>query len=303
MKKFKAHFYTDVYKDYSINSKNDLHLFCGKILDDRGNHLIEKFSESEAIIHNVNFNPNTMEFFIDNNLTDINKTEYLSSLLTSETSIIIDSTTLGLPEIFYLIKQFIALDFLAFKVIYIEPEKYNKDENNEFYKLSHYPIGYKPIPGAVADLHQDDIELGVFFVGFDASRMEIALDEFQMIQDKSIKVIFGIPAFHSGLELESIVPHLGILSDNRNFDIDFCSALDPTSAYEMLNFYKKSLDEGQKFFIAPLGTKPTTIASALFANLFSIDVSLLYDHPFHLENRTSGVKEWHIYSIYLTEID
>lgn len=78
-----------------------------------------------------------------------------------------------------------------------------------------------------------------FFVGFDSSRMEIALEEFQMIQGKNIKTIFASPAFSSGLELESIVPHLNILSDNRTFEIDFCSALDPTSSFEMLNFLQE----------------------------------------------------------------
>ncbi|EOX7543271.1 hypothetical protein ACULUM_001009 [Acinetobacter baumannii] len=302
MKKFKAHIYTDIKDNFSIQTTSNIHLFCGKALDDRGRELLKVFSEKSSTIHSVHFEPNTMQFSIDNKIVEFNNIEYLSEFINAENTIIIDSTTLGLPEIFYLIKQFIALSFLHFKIIYIEPLKYNKDESDDFYKLSHYPIGYKPIPGAVGDLHHDDLDLGVFFVGFDPSRMEIALEEFQMIQGKSIKTIFATPAFNSGLELESIVPHLNLLIDNRNFEIDFCSALDPTSSFELLNYYKKSLDDGQKLFVAPLGTKPTTIASALFANLHSKDVSLLYDHPLHLENRTIGVKEWHIYSIYLTPI-
>lgn len=301
MSKHKAHIYTDILDSFDTTSLSNIHIFSGRVLDDRGRELLSVFNGSESNIHLVEFNASLMQLSIDTNIIDFNDTTYLVSIVKPDNTVMIDSTTLGLPEIYYLIKQFISLNFLAFKIIYIEPLTYNKDESDEFYKLSHYPIGYKPIPGAVGDLHHDDLELGVFFVGFDSSRMEIALEEFQMIQGKNIKTIFATPAFSSGLEMESIVPHLNILTENRNFEIDFCSALDPTSSFEMLNFYKKSLEDGKKLFIAPLGTKPTTIATALFANL-NPDVSLLYDHPMNLENRTSGVKDWHIYSVFLTPI-
>lgn len=301
MSKYKAHIYTDILSTFNTSSLSNIHIFSGRVLDDRGRELLSVFNGSESNIHLVEFNANYMQLSIDNIIIDFNDTTFLESIINSDNTVMIDSTTLGLAEIYYLIKQFISLNFLEFKIIYIEPLTYNKDESDEFYKLSHYPIGYKPIPGAVGDLHHDDLELGVFFVGFDSSRMEIALEEFQMIQGKNIKTIFGTPAFNSGLEMESIVPHLNILTENRNFEIDFCSALDPTSSFEMLNFYNKSLEDGKKLFIAPLGTKPTTIATALFANL-NPDASLLYDHPMNLENRTSGVKDWHIYSVYLTPI-
>lgn len=301
MSKYKAHIYSDIHKNFDTTSLSNIHIFSGRVLDDRGRELLTVFNGSESNIHLVEFNPTSMQLSVDRNIIDFNDTQHLSSIISSENTVMIDSTTLSLPEIYYLIKQFIGLNFLQFKIIYIEPLSYNKDESDEFYKLSHYPIGYKPIPGAVGDLHHEDLELGVFFLGFDSSRMEIALEEYQMIQGKMIKTIFATPAFNSGLEMESIVPHLNILIDNPKFEIDFCSALDPTSAFEMLNFYKKSLDDGKKLFIAPLGTKPTTIATALFANL-NPDVSLLYDHPMNLENRTSGVKDWHIYSIFLTPL-
>lgn len=301
MRKYKAHIYSDIRSSFDTTSLSNVHIFSGKVLDDRGRELLSVFNGSETNIHLVEFNPTSMKFSIDKTPIDFKDTTYLLSFISPENTVIIDSTTLGLPEIYYLIKQFIELNFLQFKIIYIEPLSYNKDDNDEFYKLSHYPIGFKPIPGAVGDLHHEDLELGIFFIGFDSSRMEIALEEFQMIQGKTIKTIFATPAFNSGLEMESIVPHLNILIDNRDFEIDFCSALDPTSSFEMLNFYKKSLDDGKKLFIAPLGTKPTTIATALFANL-NTDVSLLYDHPMNLENRTLGVKDWHIYSIFLTPI-
>jgi hypothetical protein len=301
MNQYKAHIYSDKCHDFIVKGLTNCHIFGGNIIDDRGRALNSIIDENNLNFHLVEFNPESMEFSIDSNIINYNDISFLSNTITSQDDLFIDSTTLGLPEIYYLIKQFITLNILNFKFIYIEPLIYNKDEDANFYKLSHYPIGYKPIPGAIGDLHGDELDLGIFFVGFDSSRMEIALEEFQMIQGKKIKVVFTTPSFCSGLEMESIVPHLNILTENRNFEIDFCSALDPTSSYELLSFYRKSLDEGKQVFIAPLGTKPTTIATALFANL-NEDVNLLYDHPMNLKDRTSGVKEWHIHSIFLSPI-
>ncbi|EHU1441305.1 hypothetical protein A1Z85_RS10905 [Acinetobacter baumannii] len=303
MNKFKTSIYSDSYLNLHENllSNQNLHIFHGHVIDQRGQALFDNFPS--ASFHLVSYNPETMEFSINNNIINYNDTNFITSTISNyHSQFFIDSTTLGLTEIYYLIKQFLKLQINKFKVLYIEPQKYNKDENNEFYLLSNYPIGFRPIPGAVTDLHHGDVETGIFFLGFDSTRMQIALEEFQMIQDKNVKAIFGTPAFHAGLEMESIIPHLEILLENRSFEINYCSANDPSSAYELLLFHKRSLDEGNKMFIAPLGPKPTTIASALFANLHEEEVSLLYDHPSHLPNRTSGVKSWHMYSFYLTSV-
>ena len=301
MTNYKAHIYTAYDEELSSDKfGNNLHIFYGDILDDRGQLLKDSFKS--ATWHKVKFNAESMELSVDGNLINFTDTNYLGTYKVEGASFLIDSTTLNLPEIYYLIKQFIALKITYFKVLYIEPKEYTKDPDSDFYQLSNYPIGYKPIPGAVTDLHQSDVEIGVFFIGFDSTRVQIALEEFQMIQDKNIKVIFGTPAFHAGLELESIYPHLEILSENRDFHIDYCSAIDPASAYDLLNYFKKALDDGNKLFIAPIGPKPTTIASALFANIFPNETSLLYDHPENLQNRTRGVNGWYTYSVYLNQI-
>lgn len=301
MTNYKAHIYTAYDEELSSNKfGKNLHIFYGEILDDRG--LLLKNSFKSAIWHKVKFNAESMELSIDNKSINFTDVSHLSNYNIEGATFLIDSTTLNLPELYYLIKQLILLKITYFKILYIEPKIYTKDPNSDFYQLSNYPIGYKPIPGAVTDLHQSDVESGVFFIGFDSTRMQIALEEFQMIQDKNIKVIFGTPAFHAGLELESIYPHLEILTENRDFHIDYCSAIDPASSYDLLNHFKKSLDDGNKLFIAPIGPKPTTIASALFANIFPNETSLLYDHPENLVNRTSGVNGWYTYSVYLNEI-
>ncbi|ENW81338.1 hypothetical protein F909_02629 [Acinetobacter sp. ANC 3929] len=299
---FRTHLYTDTYINFDpkiIGEK--IHIFHGKCIDDRGTALKNIFNDQDNhIFHLVEYLPEKMQTLINKNTLDAWNS--ISPTINIEDFFVIDSTTLGLAELYFIIKALIASKVFNFKILYIEPESYTKDDQDDIYQLSHYPIGFKPIPGAVSDLHSDDLEYGIFFVGFDPSRMEIALEEFQMIQNKKVKIIFGSPAFQSGWELESIIPHLNILSDNRNFELNFCSAIDPSSSYELLGFYKRAAEDGKKIFIAPLGPKPTTIATALFANIYNQDVSLLYDHPVNLDDRTKGVRQWHLYSVYINEI-
>lgn len=302
MTSYKTHFYTDTFQNFDPNYIGDkIHIFHGKCIDDRGIALNRIFNDkNNHFFHLVEYLPDQMQTIVNNNILDV--WSGISSSINVDDFFVIDSTTLGLAELYFIIKTLIISKVYNFKILYIEPDSYTKDDQNDLYQLSHYPIGFRPIPGAVSDLHSSELEYGIFFVGFDPSRIEIALEEFQMIQNKKVKIIFGSPAFQSGWELESIVPHLNILNDNRNFELNYCSAIDPSSAYDLLAYYKRATEDGKKIFIAPLGPKPTTIATALFANIFNQDVSLLYDHPVNLENRTKGVRQFHIYSIYIDEI-
>ena len=302
MTSYKTHLYTDTYENFDPKIiGNKIHIFHGDCIDDRGIALTNVFNNSENhIFHLVEYQPEKMQTFINKKVLDIQND--LTPHINSDDSFVIDATTLGLAELYFIIKSLIISKIFEFKILYIEPDSYTKDDQNDLYKLSHYPVGFKPIPGAISDLHSSDLEYGIFFVGFDPSRMEIALEEFQMIQNKKVKIIFGSPAFQAGWELESIIPHLNILKDNRSFELNYCSAIDPSSSYDLLAFYKRATEDGKKIFIAPLGPKPTTIATALFANIYNQDVSLLYDHPVNLKNRTKGVRQWHMYSIYINEI-
>jgi hypothetical protein len=141
------------------------------------------------------------------------------------------------------------------------------------------------------------VEAGVFFLGYEPDRMARALTEYQMIATKSVKVVFGVPAFRAGWELNAIVPHLHMLSEQRDFDVAYCSANDPGSAFECLERTRNSLTAGAKMFIAPIGTKPCGIATAVFASLFPSETGIIFDHPRKKLKRSSGLNVWHRYVV------
>jgi hypothetical protein len=186
-------------------------------------------------------------------------------------------------------------------IIYAEPAQYTKPPGaGEAYALSELITGYAPIPNAVVDLSSDDVEAGVFFLGYEQERLSRALEEYQMIANKSVKVVFGVPAFQAGWELNSIVPHLPTLVAQKGFEVAYCSASDPNSAFECMETTRQSLSEGARMFISPIGTKPCGVAAAVFASVFPDQVGLLFDHPTRKSKRSSGVHLWHKYRVRIT---
>ncbi len=212
-------------------------------------------------------------------------------------NVVLESTTLGFSELFLAIRSLVDLDIKSFLIMYVEPDTYNRSKpGSDSFEISELNAGYKPIPRSVVDLSGDDVEAGVFFLGYEPERLERAFEEYQMISSKDIKVVFGIPAYHPGWELNSIVPHLNGL-DKCN--IQYCAANDPSAAYDALEVTRVSLGADNKMFVAPIGTKPCGIAAAIFASIHSNQVGLLYDHRKKKDKRSFGVGVWHRYSIKL----
>lgn len=99
------------------------------------------------------------------------------------------------------------------------------DDNSHQFALSESTCGYVAIPNAIADLSSEEVKAGVFFLGFELERLDRTLEEEQMIASKDVKLVFRIPAYHSGWELDAIVPHLPAL-DPHKLQLDYCSAND-----------------------------------------------------------------------------
>jgi hypothetical protein len=213
--------------------------------------------------------------------------------------IVLEGTTLGFAELFCLVHSLISLKIVEFDVTYLEPLNYSPAEEDGSFKLSELIPGYHPIPNAVIDLSGSEVESGVFFLGYESERLARALEEFQMIASKDIKLVFCVPAYKPGWELNSIVPHLSVLQDHANFQVAYCCASDPGSAFDALEKTRISLAPGRKMFVAPIGPKPCGVASAVFASLYPNQVGLLYDHPRRKIKRSTGVGLSHLYSIHI----
>ncbi len=273
--------------------------FHGVAFDDRGSSAVA--FECKNIYSRV-----LIEYDYDRMIIKVNRVEIsadsasnLIAPLVVGKNVVLESTTLGFAELFLVIRSLFDLNIKSLLILYVEPDKYSRTKPGaDSFALTETNAGYRPIPRSVVDLAGDDVEAGVFFLGFEPERLERAFEEYQMISSKDIKVIFGIPAFRPGWELNSIVPHLNGI-DNCN--VQYCAANDPSSAYDALEVTRTSLRSGSKMFVAPIGTKPCGVAAALFASMHPEQVGLIFDHRKKMSKRSKGVNIWHRYSIIIQD--
>ncbi|MBR7798884.1 hypothetical protein [Undibacterium fentianense] len=297
-----AHFFCSSHNDASqLGILPGSVIFHGTSIDERGILALsmESTPEHEKIL--VTYDIEDMTLSVAGHTSNADECVKLLEKYVSARQIILEATTLGFAELFSLVRAFIRLNVKTFLIVYVEPQDYTRPKGEESFALSELISGYHPIPHAIVDLSSDEVEAGVFFLGYEPERIARALAEYQMIATKSVKVVFGVPAFQAGWELNAIIPHLPMLSEQSNFDVAYCSANDPASAYDCLERTRSSLSPGAKMFVAPIGTKPCGIATAVFTSLFPDEAGIIFDHPQKKKSRSSGVNIWHKYSIKIGE--
>jgi hypothetical protein len=272
----------------------DMILLHGEELDDRGESACRSAPEDRRV--QLSFGVSDMSLTVG----DRKKSSDSAAELLSEydwRKVVLEATTLGFAELFCAVNALLANGATSINIVYVEPAEYTRDSKGaELFALSEPTRGYVAIPNAIVDLASDEVEAGVFFLGFEPERLDRALEEYQMIASKYVKVVFGIPAYHPGWELDAIIPHLTAL-DSHKLQLDYCSANDPEAAFECLERTRDTLGVEKRMFVAPIGPKPCGIASAIFASVYPKQVGLLFDHPRRKKKRSSGTDLWHRFTV------
>jgi hypothetical protein len=275
----------------------------GQPIDDRGRAAIELIHQVTDGTLVADYDPD--RFSIEAN-GDIMNAEAFEDVLQSfkGKSIILESTTLGFVELFLVSRAAKALSFPQLTFLYVEPKGYSVRASNtrrslilhkRDFELSDEVPGYRAIPGATLMLSDKFPQRSVFFLGYEARRLHRALEVYPMLRPESCSVVFGVPAFRPGWEMDAFANNVRIIKE-RNIDggVYFCGAENPASALQVLELIYSELVEREKLFIAPIGTKPTGIATALFAATHS-SIGILYDHPKRRRDRSREVSGWHLY--------
>jgi hypothetical protein len=272
----------------------DMVLLHGEQLDDRGQLACGCAPESARVM--LGYSVDDMSLTVG---TETRSSDLASELLCgfNRDKVVLEATTLGFAELFCATNALLAGGATSVTIIYVEPAQYQrKSPGGDQFELSEPTRGYAPIPNGIVDLTSDDIEAGVFFLGFEPERLDRALEEHQMIASKDVKLVFGLPAYHPGWELDAIIPHLPALGQH-GLQLDYCSANDPEAAFECLERTRAALNADKRMFVAPIGPKPCGIASAIFASVYPDQVGLLFDHPRRKKKRSSGTDLWHRFTV------
>ena len=273
----------------------------GKPVDDRGKAAIGFLEQNTDKLFLIDYDPE--EFRLDIDGTSINAEEVASSLAVFiNKSVILETSTLGFVEILLCCRGFKNLGVRDLQFLYVEPQSYRNPRRPQLlhkrdFELSDEVRGYRAIPGATVMLSDRNKQKGVFFLGYEESRFDMVLEDYQMIRPNNCIVVFGVPAFQPGWEMDSFANNIRVIRQ-RNIEggIYFCGAENPASTVDLLNELYSGLDPDEKLFIAPIGTKPSGIGVALFAGT-NDNIGILYDHPKRSPGRSNQVSRWHLFSV------
>jgi hypothetical protein len=279
----------------------------GEAIDDRGRAAIDLISKvtNETLV--AAYDPDKFSIVVNGKIVNA---EALDGELQpfQGKSIILESTTLGFVELFLTCRAAKALSLPQITFLYVEPGGYSKGDSvrtsntrrslilhKRDFELSDEVPGYRAIPGATLMLSDKFPQRSVFFLGYEARRLHRALEVYPMLRPESCSVVFGVPAFRPGWEMDAFANNVRIMKErNISGGVYFCGAENPASALQVLESIHGELGEREKLFIAPIGTKPTGIGTALFAATHS-NIGILYDHPKRRRDRSSDVGGWHLY--------
>ena len=176
-------------------------------------------------------------------------------------------------------------------VVYAEPHKYHREqyhkegEDNEWAGVID---GIMPLPGFsnFADPNAEFIFCA--FLGFEGGRFTHLLKEMQPMEELIIPV-FGIPGFRVEYPYNAYWSNRkGLKDSDSSANVKFASANSIVDAYMLLNRIKKENDN-KKIIVAPIGTKPHTIAAIAFAVKNFNNVEIVYDNPKKNESRSEGI--------------
>ncbi len=273
----------------------------GDCIDDRGTAARNFLSQHGALVSSLKYDDENFQFHTNQgNYNADNVGQFFEQF--KGRNVVLETTTLGFVEILMSCRTLIELGFDTIRLIYVEPGDYSSPRRAQVlhkrdFDLSDEVPGYKAIPGATLMLRDRVQQRGVFFLGYEARRLDRALEDFQMIQPSNCCVVFGVPAFRPGWEMDAFANNIRVLRDkNISGGIHYCGAENPAAAYDVLSQVYSELGPGEKMFVAPLGTKPNGIGAALFISSHP-EVRVIYDHPKRKPGRSSNVSRWHLYEV------
>lgn len=202
-------------------------------------------------------------------------------------NILVDITSLQHPSIMCLIRS-IALDIRPSRVFtaYIKPEKYLLGDEFGRYDFSTVCSSPSSIPGFVTRSKLDEIL--VPFLGFEGNRLEGIIGEANYSE---LIPIIGFPADEPTWQFETLRNSMTfITSHNAEKNIRKCKSGSIFDAYELLeNIIDSNID--RHIVVAPIGTRPHTVASALFSLKHSRNCRLIYDFVIERESRSKGIRD------------
>lgn len=276
----------------------------GTAIDRRGRTAMEFAQSVSPVTKQLVYDPGNLRLTSGEGVIQCDElSEWLDRL--HPRSLILEATTLGLPEILLSVNAAIEIGLRRLTLLYVEPGEYNapREEvavHRREFDLSDEIAGYTAVPGWAFILDETAPQQIVFCVGYEGHRLDQAFEQLNINPDHS-SVVLGVPAFRPGWEMNTFANNIRIMRERKvRGGVGFCAADNPAAVFDLLADRYRAANARQQFFVAPIGTKPHGIGAALFACVFD-GVGVLYDHPKRRADRTNNVGHWHLFTIEFDE--
>jgi hypothetical protein len=219
--------------------------------------------------------------------------------------VLLEATTLGFVELLHLLRAAHSQRIEAVDLLYVEPQEYQRDVTLDAPWTREFSLSssrrFEGVPGFVTDLSLFENRAGrlVAFLGYEGARLVQAYEQLGGLADWQKYAIFGIPGYAPGWEINALANNIASLDKNKFDSVQYCPASAVSSAYCLLDTIFGEAGGDAPMIVAPLGTKPHGIATALFLIEHSSyqETSLVYDHPERSRNRSRRVRRWHLYRV------
>jgi hypothetical protein len=221
-------------------------------------------------------------------------------------NILIDCTTLGVVEIIFILRAARREKVRDLSLLYAEPGEYTREEKEGLATATRFSLTrdrqFSAVHGVSLDLSLYPKGQAIFFLGYEEDRLAMLLTQQENLAQFERYAIFGVPAFEAGWELNSFANHASSIT-SKAFQVHYAGANSVSDSYQKIEeIYSRKTSPEIPTVIAPIGTKPHAIATALFLCEKSAhgETALIYDHPQKRDGRSRKLRRWHLYEVALT---
>lgn len=272
-------------------------LFVGPVRDERSGFILNKYQSTDTLIVQIDSSTdgrmahviiqrNQINIFDDSLEILIGLRSLIKCIRDSLTITCIDLSSLHHATIMFLTKLLLS-EFKPVQLYatYTEPNEYEKGPSGEFV-LHEELLGRRSVPGFSKRIRENPIRL-VPMLGFDGDRLLKLTEELQEVS--SVVPIVGFPSFSPGWQTRTLKSSMRAIEALQSIsDIHKCGA---NSIFEAVNLLTELRPRnGETYALAPLGTRPHTMATAIYATR-NEETLVLYDHPVEVQKRTIGINK------------
>ena len=278
--------------------------FHGESLDSRCAAAIQEVRSRSTATTQVNYGVEQPNHISLNRANVSPKT--LVPLMKGGQKIVLEATSLGTVEILLLLKAAKEANVKSIDILYVEPKEYSKGLNLESSWSREFSLssGSKlmAVPGFLHRM-QDFPQRSrlIAFLGYEAARLANAFEQMGEYLVESTKyAVFGVPGYEPGWDMNAMATNVETLERCNFTTVQYCPASSVSAAFDLLRkIHDADRSESPFTVVAPFGTKPHGIATALFLVQYSsyAQSGLIYDHPNKAKGRSSDLRRWHLYAI------